>query len=277
MSLQISEIKNPKLKKVVPVKEVQDIFIPDVEPFIPNRNGFHYLLTGSGGSGKTSLLLSMFKSKMYYRCKFNNIYLIAPESSFNSIANHPFKNHDKVYHELTVPTLESIFQELKSFKEESTKEVEKKKPKRLSGALANLFEGIESESEEEEEPKEIQYSVIIIDDYADMLKNNEIQIQLNKMMIKSRHLCCSFIFTLQAYYYFPKMLRRQITNITIFKPKNTEEFLALAKELLNMKKDHALDLFNYCFDAVYNHLDVDTTTNTYYKNWNLLKLTNNNI
>lgn len=262
MSLNITEIKNTKLKKVIPVKEVQDIYIPNIETFIPNRNGFHYLMTGSGGSGKTSLLLSMFKSKLMYRCKFNNIYLITPENSFNSVANHPFKKHDKVYHELTVPILEQLYQELSAMKDESTKEVEKKKP--------NMFDGVDDVKDDDDEPKEIQYSVIIIDDYANVLKENAIQIQLNKMMIKSRHLCCAFIFTLQAYYYMPKMLRKQITNITIFKPKNTEEFITLSKELLNMKTDNALQLFNYCFNAPYNHLDVDTTTNTYYKNWNLL-------
>jgi hypothetical protein len=245
------------------VKEVQDIFLPGIEPFYPNRNGFHYLLTGSGGSGKSSLLLSMFKSKAIYRCKFNNIYLITPENSFNSVANHPFKNHDKVFHELNIPTLESIYQELSAKKEEATKEVEKKKE--------NVFDGVE-ESESDEEEKEIEYSVIIIDDYADVLKDNNIQKQLNKMMIKSRHLCCAFIFTLQAYYYMPKILRRQITNITIFKPKNTEEFVALSKELFNMKQDNSLELFNFCFNEPYNHLDVDTILNKYYKNWNLLEI-----
>jgi len=277
MSLKITEIKNTKLKKVSPVKEVQDIYIPDVEPYIPNRNGFHYLMCGSGGSGKTSLLLSMFKSKLMYRCKFDNIYLITPENSFNSVANHPFKNHDKVYHELSVVVLEQIYQELSAMKEESTKEVEKKKKKKTK--KNDIFYGENDESKEEddedEEPKEIQYSCIIIDDYANVLKQNDIQLQLNKMMIKSRHLCCSFIFTLQAYIYMPKLLRRQITNITIFKPKNTAEFINLADELFNMKKDNALQLFNYCFKEPYTHLDVNTVTNTYYKNWNLLKIDEN--
>ena len=259
MALVIKEIKNDKLKKITPVKEVQDVFIPNIDDYIPHRNGFIYLMAGSGGSGKTSLLLSMFKSKFMYRCKFDNIYLITPENSFNSVANHPFKNHDKVYHELSVAQLEQIYSELKAMKEAATKEVEKK---------TNQFDGVESE--EEEEPEEIQYSVVIIDDYADVLKQPEIQKQLSKMLIKARHLCCAFIFTLQSYIYMPKILRRQITNITIFKPKNTAEFINLSEELFNMKKDAALQLFNYCFNVPYNHLDVDTTTNTYYKNWNKL-------
>ena len=39
-----------------------------------------------------------------------------------------------------------------------------------------------------------------------------------------------------------------------------------------MKSDDALKLFNYVFDAPYNHLDVDTVTNKYYKNFNELIL-----
>ena len=60
---------------------------------------------------------------------------------------------------------------------------------------------------------------MIIDDQADSLKDKDIQRVLNKMLIKARHISTAFIFTLQSYYYFPKILRKQITNITIFKPK----------------------------------------------------------
>ena len=57
----IIEIKNEQLpKKISPVKEVMNIKIPDIIDGIPNRNGFIWVLTGSGGSGKTSLLLNFF-------------------------------------------------------------------------------------------------------------------------------------------------------------------------------------------------------------------------
>ena len=42
----------------------------------------------------------------------------------------------------------------------------------------------ESESDDENEITEIQYSCVIIDDFANDLKNNDIQRQLNKMLIK---------------------------------------------------------------------------------------------
>jgi len=262
----IQEIENPVKDKLKPIKEKQDIFIPDiVNQNISRRNGMVYCLTGSGGSGKTSLLLNMFKSKNFYRNRVHNIYYICPSASVSSVKSHPFSKHDKVYHELTVQLVDEIYNELIAKKEESTKEKDKK-------GKGKVFVDDEENKSEEEEEKEIEYSTIIIDDMASSLKENDISIQLNKMIIKARHLCCSFIFTLQSYYYFPKILRKQITYITIFKPKNIEEWNSIAKELFNMNKDDALTVFNYCFSEPYNHIDIDLVSNVFYKNFNLLEL-----
>ena len=151
----IQEIKNNKYIPGKPIKEKANIFIPDIDPElnIPHRNGFHCVMTGSGGSGKSSLMLSLIKGP--YKKKFNNIYFICPMVSFLSVASHPFKKHDKVYHELTIDLLLSIYKELE---------------------------------EKKEEEDDIEYSLIIIDDMADALKDADIQRVLNKMMIKSRHL-----------------------------------------------------------------------------------------
>ncbi len=79
----ISKIKND-LPTIKPVKEIIRVYIDGVNSNIPNRNGFIYALIGSPGSGKSSLLLSLFKSKNYYKNKFNQIYLITTESSYLS-------------------------------------------------------------------------------------------------------------------------------------------------------------------------------------------------
>jgi hypothetical protein len=160
-------------------------------------------------------------------------------SSFLSLEKHPFSDHDKVYHELTVELLEEIYQQLIAIKEE------------------------------EEEP---EYACVIIDDMASSLKDKYIQKQLNKMLIKARHIQCSFIFTLQSYYYFPLMLRKQITNAILFKTKNKKEFETLTSELINLNKEDSLKLFNYVYDTPYTHLDLDTVENKLYKNFNLLHL-----
>ena len=235
---EIIEIENDKLKLGAPIKETMSVFIPDVDPNlnIPCRNGFHAVFCGSGGSGKSSLMMNLIKGP--YKKKFDNIYYFCPMVSFTSVKNHPFKKHDKVYHEFTVNALSEIYKEL----------------------------------EEKKEDKSNEYSLIILDDLADSLKNNDIQVLMNKMMVKSRHLQVSWIISLQAYYYFPKQLRRQITNFILFKTKSIDEFQSLARELFNMNSDDALTLYNYVFDVNYNHLDVDTVTNTYYKCFNKLEL-----
>ena len=240
MSLKkIIEIENKNYKKGKILKEKMDIFIPDVKPYFSCRNGMVYVLVGSGGSGKTQLLMSLFKNKDAYFKNFHHIYYFCPASSYLSLEDHPFKKHPNTFHELTVDKLSEIYDELNEIKETS---------------------------------KKTQYSAIVIDDFAADLKNKDIVIQLNKMIIKARHIACSFIFTLQSYLYFPKILRKQLTYISIFKPKNYYEFESLATELLNMKKDDALKLFNYVFDEPYQHLDVCTVTNKYYKSFNPLEL-----
>lgn len=240
--MKITEIKND-LPNMNPIKEKMDIYIPKINENLPRRNGFVYALIGAGGSGKSSLMLSMFKSPQYYRCKFDNIFYFTPASSFLSVEKHPFSHHDKVYHDLDTETLESIYDELLQLKEEA------------------LINGCP-----------LEHSLIVIDDFANDLKDKDICQKINKAIVKTRHLNCCWIFTLQSYTLFPKVLRKQITNATIFKPNNNEEWESINHELLNMNKTNLINLYNYCFDKPYTHLDIDTKENKLYKNFNLLNI-----
>jgi hypothetical protein len=263
--LNIVETPNPfhNVKDLKPVKEIQKIIIPGLEhnKAIPHRNGFFYAMTGSGGSGKSSLLMSMFRSKLYYRGVFDNIYYLCPAISFQSVSNHIFADHDKVYHELTCELLDEIYSELAD-SQPPKKEIKKTK----------AFEG-DSEEEEEEEEEEPKYSCLIIDDFADALKDKAIQKKLNKMCIKLRHLKLAVIITLQSYKYLPLMLRKQLTNISIWKPKSLVEFGGICEDLLGLPKTRTTQLYDYIYDAPYNHLDIDTVNNKAFKNFNLLEIT----
>jgi hypothetical protein len=273
MTIQnIIEIKNKNRLIMAPIKEKQDIYIPNIKDNnISRRNGMIYAITGSGGSGKSSMLLNMFKNKNEYRNKFHNIYYICPMSSYLSVVKHPFEKHDKVYHEITPDILNDIYNELIAKKERYEELVEKKKKRNKKHK--NVNSDIESDTDDDEEP-EIEYSCVIIDDMASSLKDKNISRELNKMIIKARHICCSFIITLQSYYYLEKLLRKQLTYITIFKSKNIEEWNSIAKELLNLNKDDALKLYNYVYNEPYTHIDIDLVSNKYYKNFNLLEIEN---
>ena len=240
MTIQsINEIVNEAIPKQKPIKEAMDIYIDGIVEGLSRRNGMIYALCGSGGSGKTNLLLSLFKSSKLYKNKWHNIYYFIPETSFKSIKKHPFEGHDKLYHSLTVDILSGIINDI--------------------------------EDKKNDEDTDIEYNCIIIDDFASSLKNNDLMQYLSKTLTRARHLHTSFIFTLQSYLYFPLILRKQLTYISLFKPKNKKEFETVMNELIQLNKDDSLLLSNYVFDAPYNHLDLDTFENKVYKNFNLLE------
>ena len=241
--MKITEIKN-NLPKTKALKEIMEIYVPNIDRNLTSKNGSIYAIIGAPVSGKSNLLFStLFKNLNNYRSKFDNLYLITPESSFLSLQKHPFKDHNKVFHELDKATLEVIFEEILEYKKQAL-----------------------------EDDRPVEHSCIIIDDFADGLKDKDIIMSLKKLLIKSRHINCFFIFTLQAYNMFPLVLRKLITNITLFKPKNNVETESIRSELLHMGKDEFQELTNYIYDEPYNHLDYDTNTMEIRKNFNLLEI-----
>jgi hypothetical protein len=241
--MTITEIQS-NLPRINPITEIMGIFIDGIHENLPRRNGFIYLLIGAPGMGKSSLLLSMFKNNDFYRNKFDNIFLITPLVSFQSVKKHPFALHDKVFHDLNIDVLENIYQQLLEIKNECINE-----------------------------DFPLERSLLIVDDFASELKNVELIQMLKQFCIKSRHLGVALIFTLQSYNLFPLVLRKLVTNITIFKFKNNKEMELITSELLNMKKEEAIELFRYVFNKPYNHLDVCITNSEYYKNFNKLIIT----
>jgi hypothetical protein len=105
---------------------------------------------------------------------------------------------------------------------------------------------------------------------ANLMKDKDIFTILNKLLIKSRQLNTMFIFTLQSFYHFPKLLRKMTSNIILFKPNNYQEWESISKELFNLDSKKSIYLFNYIFDEMYNHLDIDLKLNNYFKNFNKL-------
>ena len=93
---------------------------------------------------------------------------------------------------MTVPDLEQIYDELLEIKEiaeaRRLKRLEKEEKKKVKNKEVIHYESesdseisINSESDDDDEDEE--YSCIIIDDFADQLKDNDIQKQLNNISI----------------------------------------------------------------------------------------------
>jgi hypothetical protein len=169
--------------------------------------------------------------------------LFTPLTSFLSVKKHPFADHDKVFHELDCDILEDIQDELLSIKED---------------CVDNDYE--------------MENSLIVIDDMGGDIKDKHLIKCLNKMILKTRHINCSWVFTLQSYYMMPKIIRKQMNYITIFKPKNMEEWLSISKEVFGIAKDKQQMLYDYCFSEPYQHLDLDLRTSRMFKNFNELQI-----
>ena len=75
-----------------------------------------------------------------------------------------------------------------------------------------------------------------------------------------------FLLYKHIYNFFPLVLRKLLTNISLFKPKNKVELESVRRELINLNEQDTMELMNYIFDAPYNHLDIDTNNNELRKN-----------
>jgi len=234
------------LPKTKPVFENFGIYIEDIHESLPRYNGSIYAIIGKGGSGKSSLFLSLFKSTDFLKCKFDEIHYIINEGSYNSVKNNPFKDHEKVHHEISPGLLYEIYEDALERKEESQKN---KQP--------------------------LEHTCIIIDDFGSELKNPDIQHALSTILIVARHAGLYVVLICQTYKMMPSFLRRILTNITLFRCNN-EEWELICKEVLLKRRDTCTHLYNYVFDKLYNHLTVDIKTGEIRKIFNLLEIRNEN-
>ena len=233
------------LPNTQPVYENFGVYIDDINENLPRHNGTIWAIIGKGGSGKSSLFLSLFKSKMFLKGKFDEIHYIVRESSFNSVHKNPFAKHKNTHHELTAELLHELHND----------------------ALERKQMCIDNN-------EQFEHTCIIIDDFGANLKDLAIQHALKEIMNVARHANLYFVFICQTYRMVPLEIRRIFTHMTLFKC-NPEEWNVIREECLMMNKNKAEHIYNYVFDKVYNHLDINMKEGQLRKNFKLLEITDN--
>lgn len=165
-----------------------------------------HIIVGSKGSGKTSLLLSMLKSKDIYRKHFNNIYLISPTAG----TGHDPKmlklvdELDKDGHFFTECNDESYNEILDMIKKSNNELLDKKKEYR---------------------------NLLILDDcLASMPRNGEKNNKLNEMIIACRHLHTNVILLVQKYNTIPTLIRNNTDYISFFPSHSRQEIQTLIND-----------------------------------------------
>ena len=76
------------------------------------------IICGKPGSGKSSLTAAMLLKRGPYHRAFDRVWAIIPPNSRASYKKDPFKNHNRVYDELTTDVLELVIRESKTLAEE---------------------------------------------------------------------------------------------------------------------------------------------------------------
>jgi DNA replication protein DnaC len=201
---------------------------------LQNFNGYYFTgFIGRPGSGKTSLLVSMLtgrKKDKVFRKVFNNVVLVMPTTSRNSMKNNIFKKHieERMFDELDYKTINTIHKQLLNSSEEN------------------------------------ESTLLILDDVGAMLKRPEIQETFRKIIYNRRHLKCAIIILLQSYMSIPKEIRKLFNNVIMFKPPKTE-FINLFEELFETKKELALDIMNYTYKEPHDWLLLNVPSQRLFK------------
>jgi len=180
---------------------------------LPLNNNFIWIITGSKGTGKSSLMLQMLGSEM--RRKYNHIYLISPTSK-----NDP--KFDKLVDEL--------------------EEDGKYYPECNEANLTEIVESIKSSNEDDKKNK----NLLILDDCIANLKGSSSKSILNKIITTTRHLKTTIIISTQKYVKLNNLIRANADLISIFATSNRKEYetiqddFNIAPKLFKQVYDYAI-------------------------------------
>ena len=231
--------KNPKMKLDIPE------FVCDNSPLGDHLNKYDMLkhlncfgftgIIGKPASGKTSWLVSTLTGKgeqKVFRKVFDNVLVVMPTSSRNSLKKNPFKKHDagKMWDDLDWDTINSIYNS-------------------LLASSANK-----------------ETTMLILDDVGASMKKNEIQTLLRKIIYNRRHLKVHIFIMLQSFISIPKEVRKLFTNVIMFKPSKVE-FQNLFDELFETKKDKADAIMRFTYDKPHTYLFMNVESQKLYKNF----------
>ena len=93
-----------------------------------------------------------------------------------------------------------------------------------------------------------------MDDVMASLKDLEIQIILKKIIFNRRQYRLSIICLVQSYNAMPLAIRKTISRIACYKPRDKKEMAAIWKELVFLDKETGEALQRFVFDKPYSFL-----------------------
>jgi KaiC/GvpD/RAD55 family RecA-like ATPase len=227
-------------------------FVCDDNPIGEHLNNYDMLkhlnsysfdvIIGKPGSGKTSLLVGFLtckgKNKIYRKC-FNNVLVVMPTVSRNSLKTNIFENHpeEKLYDSLNLESINDIYTKLQEYSAEN------------------------------------ENTLLILDDVGASLKDNTIQKVLKTIIYNRRHLKCKIVMLIQSYKSSPLDIRKLVTNIFMFKPSKME-FETLFHELFEQYKDLTIEIMKLVFTEPHKYLMLNVDSQKIYNGFDEIIINN---
>ena len=225
MEIQILDKPNLKKVKMLVDKVIDEKILKYPMPAdVFSKTSFNIIL-GKMGSGKTSLITNFVKT--IFKKAFEHIYVFIPTGSRRSIENDIFGKQlppDDLYDTLTEEGLDEVIEKL------------------------------EENSENEEN------SLLIIDDFQAALKQPDIQMRLQKIVTRMRHMRCSIFILQQNFQKLPKFLRELVTNVITFNIGKSQ-LNKLFDETVQIDKDKYQALVDLAFKEKNDYIIINVNGN----------------
>ena len=203
-----------------------------------NKSNFSLFL-GKAGQGKSSLAISLLKTKGLFKGVFHNIFLFCPPNSRASIKNDFWGENlpeEQIYDELNLENLQNVY----------------------DLAQEDAVEGFKS--------------LIILDDVQKFLKDVDIQKFLLHIVNNRRHALTSVWILAQNYFQIPKQVREALTNAFIFKVSKVE-FINIFSELIEKEKSLFQEIIEkYAYKEPHSFVFLDTNTGRLFSNWDEISI-----
>ena len=224
------------------VKALDNTYSPSSDPLLLQNNSCVYIISGRRGAGKSTLALSLLNSKLAYRKRFKNIFLISPtarsDKKFSKIVKE-LEEDNKFYEELNESNIENILEIVKADNEENDKK--------------NLH-------------------CLVLDDCVLDLPKKKSSI-LNKLVIESRHHNMTLLILSQKYNAIPTIIRANMDIISFFPSLNNKE-VSTFQEDLNISKDLFYQMYSKATKSPNDFLHVNLLSfpPKFYKKFELIDL-----
>ena len=165
---------------------------------LPKNMHLIWLLCGSRGRGKSTLLLNSIYKNEFYKGYFDNIYLISPtamnDDKFKSLIDE-LAREEKFFTSASESNVQSIMDGLKDYNKNFNEKKNKRKPR----------------------------SCIIFDDCLHELPKSTQKSCIHKLITTNRHLKCSIFITTQMFKKLNPVIRTNLDMISFFQSANEHE------------------------------------------------------